>query len=41
MEGGTKDFAEMFYDPKSYGLAAYNNIYDENNVGDCGYFIDD
>ena len=41
MEGGTKDFAEMFYDPKSYGLAAYNNIYDENSVGDCGYFIDD
>lgn len=41
MEGGTKDFAEMFYDPTSYGLMNYENIYDENATGDCGWFIDD
>lgn len=41
MEGGTEDFATMFYDPKSYGLKSYQNIYDENVVGDCGWFIDD
>ena len=41
MEKGTKDFAEMFYDPEPYGLMAYENIYDENATGDCGWFIDD
>ena len=41
MEGGTKDFAELFYNPEPYGLAAYENIYDENATGDCGWFIDD
>ena len=41
MEKGTKDFAEMFYDPSSYGLKSYENIYDENATGDCGWFIDD
>lgn len=41
MEKGTKDFAEMYYDPEPYGLAAYENIYDENATGDCGWFIDD
>lgn len=41
MERGTKDFAEMFYDPAPYGLQAYENIYDENATGDCGWFIDD
>lgn len=41
MEKGTKDFAEMFYNPEPYGLAAYENIYDENATGDCGWFIDD
>lgn len=41
MEKGTRDFAEMYYDPEPYGLAAYENIYDENATGDCGWFIDD
>ena len=41
MEKGTKDFSEMFYDPEPYGLMAYENIYDENATGDCGWFIDD
>jgi hypothetical protein len=41
MEGGTKDFADMFYNPSAYGLKSFENIYEENAVGDCGYFIDD
>lgn len=41
MEKGTRDFAEMYYDPEPYGLASYENIYDENATGDCGWFIDD
>ena len=41
MEKGTRDFAEMYYNPEPYGLAAYENIYDENATGDCGWFIDD
>lgn len=41
MEKGTKDFHEMFYDPESYGLMSYENIYDENAAGNCGWFIDD
>lgn len=42
MAGGTKDFAEMFYNPSKYWLQSYENIYDENAIGsECGYFIDD
>jgi hypothetical protein len=41
MEKGTKDFAEMYYNPEPYGLMSYENIYDENATGDCGWFIDD
>jgi len=41
MEKGTRDFSEMYYDPEPYGLASYENIYDENAAGDCGWFIDD
>lgn len=41
MEGGSIGLAEMFYNPKAYGLKSYENIYDENATGDCGYFIDD
>lgn len=41
MERGTKDFAEMFYNPEPYGLISYENIYDENATGNCGWFIDD
>jgi len=40
MEGGSQDFAEMFYNPKTYGFKAYDNIYDDNATGECGYFID-
>lgn len=41
MEKGTADFAEMFYNPEPYGLKTYENIYDENATGDCGWFVDD
>jgi hypothetical protein len=41
MEGGTQDFAEMFYNPTTYGLRSYENIWDENNVGECGWFVSD
>jgi hypothetical protein len=41
MEKGTKDFAEMYYNPEPYGLKGYENIYDENATGDCGWFVDD
>ena len=41
MEKGTRDFAEMFYNPDPYGLQSYENIYDENATGDCGWFVDD
>jgi len=41
MEKGTKDFYEMYYDPEPYGLASYENIYDENATGECGWFVDD
>ena len=41
MEKGTKDFAELFYNPEPYGLKSYENIYDENATGNCGWFIDD
>lgn len=40
--GSTADFAEMFYDTESYGLAQYDNIYEEEPVnGVCGYFVDE
>jgi len=41
MEGGTQDFASMFYSPEAYGLRSYENIWDENAVGECGWFVDD
>lgn len=41
MMSATQDFAKMFYNPKQYGLAEYNNIYEENSHGVCGYFIDE
>lgn len=41
MEGGTADFSEMFYSPGAYKLRAYENIYDENAIGECGWFVDD
>lgn len=41
MESGSKDLAELFYNPTSYGLKGYDNIYEDNATGDCGWFIDD
>lgn len=41
MESGTLDFCEMFYNPTAYNLRAYQNIWDENKVGECGWFVDD
>lgn len=41
VEAGGKDLEDMFYNPKAYGLKAYENIYDENATGECGWFIDD
>ena len=42
MEGGSNDFAEMFYNPEKYWLRAYNNIWDDGADGTpAGLFIDD
>lgn len=42
MEGSTQDFSEMFLEPEVYGLASFDNIYEQNDVeGNCGYFVDD
>ena len=42
MEGGSNDFAEMFYNPEKYWLRPYENIWDEGGMGtNCGFFIDD
>ena len=41
MEGGTADFSEMFYNPRAYGLRAYKNVWDDNAVGECGWFVAD
>jgi hypothetical protein len=41
MEGGTMDFAEMFYSPETYGLRAYDNRWDEGATKKCGLFIPD
>lgn len=42
MEGGTQDFAAMFYSPETYGLKAFDNIWDEGKMGTkCGIFIPD
>lgn len=41
MEGGTQDFSAMYYNPTSYGLRAYKNVWDENGVGEAGWFVAD
>lgn len=42
MENATQDFAEMFYNPEAFGLASYNNIYEENDLSKkCGWFVDE
>lgn len=40
MSKGTKDLHEIFYDPAQFLMQEYNNIYDNNANGTCGYFID-
>lgn len=35
------DLEEVFYNGDAYGLKTFENIYDENATGDCGFFIDD
>jgi hypothetical protein len=39
--GTNFDFEEMFYNPSFYGLRSYENIYDENTVGEAGWFVDE
>lgn len=43
MESGTIDFEDMFYDPKTYNLMPFENIWDENPQGEklCGFFFPD
>ena len=39
MESGTVDFANMFYNPDSYNLMPFMNIWDENSEEtNCGFF---
>lgn len=40
MEGGTVEFAEMFYNPEKFNLLAFDNIWDDDKSGSkCGWFI--
>lgn len=40
MEGGTADFAKMFYDPKTYNMLEFNNVWESGKEGTtCGWFI--
>ena len=42
MSSATKDFADMFYNPRQYGLAEYENIYEKTDInGKCGWFVDE
>tara|TARA_B100001094_G_scaffold332806_1_gene406614 strand:+ start:468 stop:2483 length:2016 start_codon:yes stop_codon:yes gene_type:complete len=42
MDGGSNDFAEMFYNPDKYWLRPFENIWDDGGAGtNCGFFIDD
>lgn len=42
MESGSVDFAEMFYNPDTYGFMAYDNRWDEDAIDTkCGYFFPD
>lgn len=40
-KGAVLDLEEVFYHPEAYGLKTFENVYDENAVGNCGFFIDD
>jgi len=40
MEGGTREFSEMFYNPDKYNLLSFDNIWDESLHGSsCGWFV--
>lgn len=40
MEGGTQEFAEMFFHPEKYNFLAFDNIWDDDAKGtQCGFFI--
>lgn len=40
MEGGTADFAKMFYDPKTYNMLEFDNVWESGKEGTkCGWFI--
>lgn len=40
MEGGTADFAYMFYNPRQFNLLEFDNIWDDNKeLTKCGWFI--
>ncbi len=39
MEGGTRDFCEIFYNPRQYGFLEFNNIWEEEKSTTCGWFI--
>ncbi len=41
MEGGTQDFSEMYYSPSAYGLRTYKNVWDDNGIGEAGWFVSD
>ena len=42
MEGGTIDFESMFYNPDTYNLYAFDNVWDEGAQGtSCGFFFPD
>lgn len=42
MQGGSVDFAKMFYDPEAYNMLAFENIWDDDGDGDyCGFYTPD
>jgi len=41
MGSGTADLAELFWNGGMHGFKRYENIYEDNAVGDCGWFVDD
>lgn len=41
IEAGGIALESFFYNPKAYGFKGYNNIYDDNATGECGWFVDD
>lgn len=41
LESASADFAEMFYDPESYNMLPFENIWDEKAIpgSTCGFFV--